>query len=337
MDVKEETCEADINTTKVTTVNFKKEDSEWENPPIKDEDYEVPAVDVKEEAEEKSVSSEMMKPKSEEPVNLNVSPGSLQSDTKRAEEMSSDRIQEDQTVPSNPSGENLQEICSPYPSSLPQTLLRNKPQLPDHDENLKTSGSGNLNRGSLQLRCLPIMKLTGIAIINSQKQIHNANAASLSKCQDVRKHYNHESKCRSDGCSHKKQKLPYCCSECGKQFSSSSHCNPHTRSYAGGMLYCCSECGKQFPDKKSLDMHTGIHSGERPYSCSECGKQFFYKKCLHNHALIHIEEKQFCCHRCNKRYCCQSSLHVHSRSHSGVKPYCCSECGKHFSQRAIFK
>ncbi|XP_039616255.1 transcription factor Adf-1-like isoform X1 [Polypterus senegalus] len=113
MDVKQETCEVDINTMEITAVTVKEEeddddDCEWEsvhpkpeNLCIKDEDYKVGSVHIKEEAEEKCVSIETQRHKGAERDDFKVRAESVQSDTKRTEETPSTRTLQDQPSPSN--------------------------------------------------------------------------------------------------------------------------------------------------------------------------------------------------------------------------------------------
>ncbi|XP_051782858.1 transcription factor Adf-1-like isoform X2 [Erpetoichthys calabaricus] len=120
MDVKQETCEVDINTMEITAVTVKEEeddDCEWEsvhpkpeNLCIKDEDYEVGSVGIKEEAEEKCVSIETHRHKGAECDDFKVRAKSVQSDAKRTEETSSTRTLQDQPSPSNWSEINLSKM-----------------------------------------------------------------------------------------------------------------------------------------------------------------------------------------------------------------------------------
>ncbi|XP_051777597.1 uncharacterized protein LOC127526339 [Erpetoichthys calabaricus] len=136
MDVKEETCEADLNIIKLRIINVKEEDCEWESVhpkqeslDIKEEDRELVSVKIKEEDEEKCVSTEIHNYRSLESVeeddlhyghqdgavtglvssqsrrssspesSINVKYESLQSDRKTTEEISSPRTEEDQPSP----------------------------------------------------------------------------------------------------------------------------------------------------------------------------------------------------------------------------------------------
>ncbi|XP_028679094.2 uncharacterized protein LOC114667794 isoform X1 [Erpetoichthys calabaricus] len=107
MNVKEETCEADI-----MTVSIKGEECEWESSHskqeslcIKDERCELGSVGIKEESKDMSFNIKTHEHKIMKCVDLKVSSESLQSDTKRTEEMFSVRTREDQPSSSNCSGQ----------------------------------------------------------------------------------------------------------------------------------------------------------------------------------------------------------------------------------------
>uniref|UniRef100_A0A803TV99 Uncharacterized protein n=1 Tax=Anolis carolinensis TaxID=28377 RepID=A0A803TV99_ANOCA len=131
-----------------------------------------------------------------------------------------------------------------------------------------------------------------------------------------------------------KQRKPYKCLECGKNFSQIPHLRLHQRIHTGEKPYNCSECGKRFYDRSHLISHQRTHTGEKPYKCLECGKNFSHKVNLTSHQRIHTGEKPYNCSDCGKSFCDKQNLLRHQRIHTGEKPYKCQECGKHFRQRA---
>ncbi|XP_039608246.1 zinc finger and SCAN domain-containing protein 31-like [Polypterus senegalus] len=113
---------------------------------------------------------------------------------------------------------------------------------------------------------------------------------------------------------------PYCCSECGKEFSFLTNFQNHLRTHTGEKPHCCSECGKRFSQISSLLNHKRTHTGEKPYGCSECGKRFAASGNLQRHTRIHTGEKRYCCFECGTQFSYSSSLQKHRRVHAGEKP-----------------
>ncbi|XP_039599068.1 zinc finger and SCAN domain-containing protein 21-like, partial [Polypterus senegalus] len=148
MDVKQETCDVDMNIMEIP-LNIEEEDCEsesiytkQESLSIKEEDSELQSVGIKEEPEEKSVSiekhnhanlmsveegvlqdgfqdgvvtgldsSQSRHCSSPEP-SFNVKSETLESDTKRAEETTSDRTQENQPPRTTKSGKRNKDHCN---------------------------------------------------------------------------------------------------------------------------------------------------------------------------------------------------------------------------------
>ncbi|XP_028677925.1 zinc finger MYM-type protein 1 isoform X1 [Erpetoichthys calabaricus] len=150
MDVKEEAYEAGINTMEVTAVNIKEEERAWESVHhdkesrlIKDEDCEVASSDIKEEAEETSVNTEMHKHNIVDPVNLKLRSESLQSDPKSTKEISSVRTCEDPPPPTNQSGESYISKLKNFSKmdfKSKQEVINNRRPTPELKGLLQTKG-----------------------------------------------------------------------------------------------------------------------------------------------------------------------------------------------------